>query len=198
MIKSFLKKITLAKASWSHVGEFINLCTCFENCWLFNNISLCSKHHCWLRNLKVRKCLHSKSNWSLQLLFKTFFTLVRYACLYTQCALAILILNKLKCVNKFCTQYQIQTKLLMYFMHRWMNRHFICNSHDCEHTHKQTKTNSVALSPRANYTDWATATCRRNLVPTFVDREVLHGERGGSPTVVNLSFLDQSHYFSFK
>jgi hypothetical protein len=28
------------------------------------------------------------------------------------------------------------------------------------------QTNSVALSPRANYTDWATATCRRNLVST--------------------------------
>jgi hypothetical protein len=37
-----------------------------------------------------------------------------------------------------------------------------------EQTNKQT--NSVALSPRANYTDWATATCRRNLVSTFVDR----------------------------
>jgi hypothetical protein len=35
------------------------------------------------------------------------------------------------------------------------------------------KKNSVALSPRANYTDWATATCRRNLVSTFVDRGVL-------------------------
>jgi hypothetical protein len=34
--------------------------------------------------------------------------------------------------------------------------------------HKQT--NSVALSPQANYTDWATATYRRNLVPNFVDR----------------------------
>jgi hypothetical protein len=33
-------------------------------------------------------------------------------------------------------------------------------------------TSSMALSPRANYTDWATATCRRNLVPTFVDRGV--------------------------
>jgi hypothetical protein len=31
-------------------------------------------------------------------------------------------------------------------------------------------TNSVALSPQENYTDCATATCRRNLVPTFVDR----------------------------
>jgi hypothetical protein len=29
------------------------------------------------------------------------------------------------------------------------------------------QTNSVALSPRVNHTDWSTATCRRNLVPTF-------------------------------
>jgi hypothetical protein len=36
-----------------------------------------------------------------------------------------------------------------------------------------------------------TATCRRNLVPTFVDRGVSRGQRGGSPTVVNLSFLDR-------
>jgi hypothetical protein len=62
-----------------------------------------------------------------------------------------------------------------------------------------TKTkNSVALGPRASYTDWATATCRRNLVPTFVDRGMSRGQRGGSPTVVNLSFLDRSRYFSFK
>jgi hypothetical protein len=60
------------------------------------------------------------------------------------------------------------------------------------------QTNSVVLSPRANYTDWATATCWRNLVPTFADRGVSRRQRGGSPTVVNLSFLDQSHYFSFK
>jgi hypothetical protein len=52
------------------------------------------------------------------------------------------------------------------------------------------KSNSVALSPRANYTDWATATCWRNIVPTFVDRRVSRGQRGGSPTVVNLCFLD--------
>jgi hypothetical protein len=44
---------------------------------------------------------------------------------------------------------------------------------------KQTnKTNSVVLSPRANYTDWSTATCRRNLVSTFVDRGVSRGQRG--------------------
>jgi hypothetical protein len=59
-------------------------------------------------------------------------------------------------------------------------------------------TYSVSLSPQANYTDWVTATCRRNLVPTFVDSGVSRGQRGGSLTVVNLSFLDQSRYFSFK
>jgi hypothetical protein len=60
---------------------------------------------------------------------------------------------------------------------------------------KQTETNSVALGPRANYTEWASATCRRNLVSTFPDRGVSRGERGRSPIVVNLSFLDRSHYF---
>jgi hypothetical protein len=62
----------------------------------------------------------------------------------------------------------------------------------------QNKTNSVVLSPRANYTEWATATCRRNLMPTSVDRGMSRGQRGGSPTVVNLSFLDRRRYFSFK
>jgi hypothetical protein len=62
----------------------------------------------------------------------------------------------------------------------------------------QNKTNSVALSPQANYTGWATVTSRRNLVPTFVDREVLRSQCGGSPMVVNLSFLDRSRYFPFK
>jgi hypothetical protein len=56
---------------------------------------------------------------------------------------------------------------------------------------KYIQTNSVALSPLANYTDWATATCRRNLVSTFVDRRVSRCQRGGFPTVVNLSFLDR-------
>jgi hypothetical protein len=32
----------------------------------------------------------------------------------------------------------------------------------------------------------------------FVDRGVSRGQRGGSPTVVNLSFLDRGRYFSFK
>jgi hypothetical protein len=66
------------------------------------------------------------------------------------------------------------------------------------HIHKTEKIDSVALSPQAKYTDWATATCRRNLVPTFVDRGVSRGQRDGSPTVVIVSFLDRSQYFSFK
>jgi hypothetical protein len=57
------------------------------------------------------------------------------------------------------------------------------------------QTNSVALSPRANYTDWATATFRRILVPTFADRGVCRGQCGGSPTAVNLSFLPSSLSF---
>jgi hypothetical protein len=43
------------------------------------------------------------------------------------------------------------------------------------------QTNSVALSLQASYTDWTAATCRRNLVPTFVDRGVSCGQHGGSP-----------------
>jgi hypothetical protein len=56
----------------------------------------------------------------------------------------------------------------------------------------------VVLSLKVNYTDWATTICQWNLLPTFVDSGVLRGQHGRSPTVVNLSFLDQSRYFSFK
>jgi hypothetical protein len=56
----------------------------------------------------------------------------------------------------------------------------------------------VAFSPQANYTDGATATCWGNLVPPFADIVVSRGQRSGSPTAVNLSFLDRSRYFSFK
>jgi hypothetical protein len=63
---------------------------------------------------------------------------------------------------------------------------------------KISKTNSVAFSPKANYTEWATATGWRILVPTYVDRELSRGQRGGTPTAVNLSFLGRSRYFFFK
>jgi hypothetical protein len=56
----------------------------------------------------------------------------------------------------------------------------------------------MAFSPQAKYPDWATATCRRIVVPTFVDRGVSPSQGGGSPTAVNLSFLDRSGYFLFQ
>jgi hypothetical protein len=43
--------------------------------------------------------------------------------------------------------------------------------------------------------DQETDTGRRILVPTFAGKGVSRGQRGGSPTVVNLSFLDRSRYF---
>jgi hypothetical protein len=58
------------------------------------------------------------------------------------------------------------------------------------------KTNSMALSQQAKYTDWSTAIYQRDLVPTFADRRVSRGQRGGSPAVVNL--IDPSRYFSFQ
>jgi hypothetical protein len=54
------------------------------------------------------------------------------------------------------------------------------------------------VNTQANYTVWATATFRINLVPTYVDRWESRGQRGGFPTAVNLSFIDRSRYFSFK
>jgi hypothetical protein len=56
----------------------------------------------------------------------------------------------------------------------------------------------MAFSPQENYTDRTTATCRQNLVPTFVDRGVSRGQRGGTPTAVNFSFIDRSLYFFFQ
>jgi hypothetical protein len=69
--------------------------------------------------------------------------------------------------------------------------------HLIEFPHKK-KTNSMAFSPQANSTDWATITCWRNLVPTFADRGVSRGQCDGTPTVGNLSFVDWSRYISFK
>jgi hypothetical protein len=64
-------------------------------------------------------------------------------------------------------------------------------------TVKQTKTNSVALSLRANSTDWSTATCRRNLMSTFVDRGVSCGQRGGSPILTRAEWTPfQTHCYS--
>jgi hypothetical protein len=59
--------------------------------------------------------------------------------------------------------------------------------------HQPTK--SVALGPQANYTDWATTTCRRNLVSTFVDT---WGVEWSAQRIPHLSFLDHSRYFFFQ
>jgi hypothetical protein len=56
----------------------------------------------------------------------------------------------------------------------------------------------MALSKQANYTDCVTATCQRNFVPIFAERGVSRGQRGGTPTAVNLGFLDRIPYFSLK
>jgi hypothetical protein len=61
-----------------------------------------------------------------------------------------------------------------------------------------TNKNSAAFTPQANSTDWVTATGRRILVSTFADRGVSSGLRGGTPTAVNLNFLDRRNYFFFQ
>jgi hypothetical protein len=45
--------------------------------------------------------------------------------------------------------------------------------------YKQIKTTSVAFSPQANFSDWATVADRRIFVPTSADRGVSRGQRGG-------------------
>jgi hypothetical protein len=57
------------------------------------------------------------------------------------------------------------------------------------------KTNSLAFNLQRKYTYWATAAGRRNLVLTFADRGVSHGQRDGTSTVVTLGVLYRSHYF---
>jgi hypothetical protein len=57
---------------------------------------------------------------------------------------------------------------------------------------------AVAFRPQAFYTEWSTDAGRRILVPTFVDRGVTRGQRGGTPTAVILSFLDRSRYLFFQ
>jgi hypothetical protein len=59
------------------------------------------------------------------------------------------------------------------------------------------KTNSIVLSPRANYTDRATAACRRKWLPTFAVRGC-HVVSVTDPYGCILGFVDRSRYFSIK
>jgi hypothetical protein len=49
---------------------------------------------------------------------------------------------------------------------------------------EQTKQNSMAFSLQVNCINSATTAGQRILVPTFVDREVSRGQRGGSTWVL--------------
>jgi hypothetical protein len=53
------------------------------------------------------------------------------------------------------------------------------------------------LSPRANYTNRATAACRRSDCQLFVDKGC-HVVSMTDPYSRNLGFLDRSRYFSIK
>jgi hypothetical protein len=53
------------------------------------------------------------------------------------------------------------------------------------------------LSPRANYTDLATAACRRSDCQLFADRGC-HAVSVTDPYGSILGFLDRSRYFSIK
>jgi hypothetical protein len=59
------------------------------------------------------------------------------------------------------------------------------------------KTKLHGLSPRANYTDLATAACQRSDCQLFADRG-RHVVSVTDPHGRILCFLDRSHYFSIK
>jgi hypothetical protein len=69
------------------------------------------------------------------------------------------------------------------------------------HTNKQTnkqKTNSVACSLQANYINLVITIGWRILLPTFVDKEVSHGQHDITPHSRYLSFLGRSRYVFFQ
>jgi hypothetical protein len=161
---------------------------------------------CWNRRFEVTCRLHLQGDW---VWFRLLFTddavprslILRYMFpsyqMVTKCKAAHYFLRP--CIVHLR---QVQTVFLtscQYFQVAARSKHK--RARRLTVTDKQTniqKTNSAAPNPQVSYTDWAIATCWRNLVPTFADRDVSRDQRGGSPTVVNLSFLDRSRYFSFK
>jgi hypothetical protein len=67
----------------------------------------------------------------------------------------------------------------------------------CTHVIEHDKKNLHGLSPRANYTDRATAACRRSDCQLFADR-VCHMASVTDVYGRVLGFLDRSRYFSLK
>jgi hypothetical protein len=63
--------------------------------------------------------------------------------------------------------------------------------------HNLIKKKLHGLSPRANYSDQATAACRRSDCQLFADRGC-HVVSVMDPYGRILGFLDRSHYFSIK
>jgi hypothetical protein len=61
----------------------------------------------------------------------------------------------------------------------------------------QLHNNSVAFSPQANYTDRATAACRRSWCQLLRIEDVAWSVQR-IPTAVNLGFLDRSRCFSIQ
>jgi hypothetical protein len=62
-----------------------------------------------------------------------------------------------------------------------------------KHNKLKLKSKPRGRSPQANYTDRATATCRRSRQPLRVEGVAWSAQR--IPTAVNLGFLDRSCYF---
>jgi hypothetical protein len=58
-----------------------------------------------------------------------------------------------------------------------ISQNLIKSTYNTPFSYKNKKTISMAFSPQANYTDWATATGRLILVATFADRGVSRGQR---------------------
>jgi hypothetical protein len=65
---------------------------------------------------------------------------------------------------------------------------FICCvvSYKRDMAQKEKQMNSVAFSPQANYTDWATAAGRRILLPNFADRRYCRPDDGGAKILRNV------------
>jgi hypothetical protein len=110
-------------------------------------------------------------------------------------------------MSSFKHCHEIKLSWLKPIVHLWVSsgsiislwRLFItarATKHDKDTDEKTNKTKSVAFSPQVNYTDW-----RPPLVGNFsanfcgLGGGGSRGQRGGTPTVVNLSFLDRSLYF---